>query len=434
MTPLPLAVAAPLWVAETLQSVWWTAGSAVFCVLLAILEYGWQNLSRARLVGSGNSPASRQRLQRLLAEADQAETALLVLRVASQMAFVAVLVLLAQDWVPHWFPNVSPATPALLACGVAFVWVTLFCKVLPAELSLQLLETLLRFTLPAIVVLGRALSPPVELFRRLLRTFGRRGPESVAEAYTDEILATVEEGEREGHLAEHQADMIERILSLREAEVRKLMTPRTEVDSLDSGATVVQARELARRTGRSRYPVIAGTIDHVIGVVHVKDLLLPGDTTSVQRVMREPWFVPESKLIAELLAEFRKHRTHLAVVLDEFGGTAGVITIEDVLEEIVGEIEDEFDGDEEIREVKQLDPRHALAPGSMRVDEVNAALSIRLPEGDDWDTLGGFIFHTLGRLPEEGEVVHHEGVALTVKRVVDRRIDRVAIETPEAVS
>ena len=250
---------------------------------------------------------------------------------------------------------------------------------------------------------------------------------------TDEILATVEEGEREGHLVEHQADMIEQILSLREVEVRKLMSPRTDVDVIDVTATVGQAREVALRTGRSRYPIVEGSVDHVVGVVHVKDLLKVGVDQPVRRVMREPWFVPESKFVTELLAEFRKHRSHIAIVLDEYGGTAGLITIEDVLEEIVGEIDDEFDVDEEPQEIVIVDERHAVAPGSMRVDEVNATLAIALPESDDWDTLGGYIFSTLGRLPEEGEVLRADNVALTVKRVRERRVERVAIEILEPV-
>jgi len=215
--------------------------------------------------------------------------------------------------------------------------------------------------------------------------------------------------------------------------VRKLMTPRTAVDTIDASATIGQGREVAMATGRSRYPVVEGEVDRVVGVLHVKDLLERRIDEPVRKFMRPPWFVPESKFLTELLAEFRKHKTHLAVVLDEYGGTAGVITIEDVLEEIVGEIEDEFDVGEEPPRLSILDPRHALAPGSLRVEEVNAALSIAIPESEDYDTLGGFIFSTLGRLPAEGEVVRHDNLALTVKRVVERRVDQVAIEILEAV-
>jgi CBS domain containing-hemolysin-like protein len=405
----------------------------LLCALFAALEFGWQNLSRNRLAHAGEGPASRERLLKLLKEAGRAETALIVLRIASQMALVAMLVLLALEWVPRWWPGSGQGRAVALAALVAFVWITLFCRVLPGELSVRVLEALVRATMPAIVVLGRLLAPPVDVVRRVLRVATGATKQGEAELYADEIRATVEEGEREGHLAEHQADMIEKILSLQKIEVRRLMTPRTDVDVIDVAVTVGEAREVALSTGRSRYPVVEGEVDHVVGVVHVKDLLRKGREQPVRSVMRPPWFVPESKFITELLAEFRKHRTHLAVVLDEYGGTSGVITIEDVLEEIVGEIEDEFDVDEEIEEIDILDARHAVAPGAMRVDEVNDTLSIAIPESDDWDTLGGFIFNTLGRLPEEGEALRHENLVLTVEKVVDRRVDRVAIEILEPV-
>jgi CBS domain containing-hemolysin-like protein len=403
-------------------------------VLFAALEYGWQNLSRTRLADMGEGPASRDRLRKLLAEADRAETALIVLRIASQMAFVASLVLLAQEWVPQWWPEAGAASPVLLAALTAFVWITLFCRILPGELSVTVLEALVRATMPLIIVSGRLLAPPMDVARMLMRIATGATKQAEAELYADEILATVEEGEREGHLAEHQADMIEQILSLQKIEVRRLMTPRTDVDTIDVNVTVGEAREFALATGRSRYPVVEGEVDHVVGVVHVKDLLRKGREQPVRSVMRPPWFVPESKYITELLAEFRRHKTHLAVVLDEYGGTSGVITIEDVLEEIVGEIEDEFDTDEAPAEIDIIDARHAIAPGAMRVNEVNATLSIAIPESDDWDTLGGFIFNTLGRLPEEGESLRHENLILTVQKVVERRVDRVAIEIPEPVA
>jgi CBS domain containing-hemolysin-like protein len=408
-------------------------GLALLSALLATLEHGWQSLSRARIADSGEGPAQRVRIEKLLAESDRAETALLVLRVASQMALVLVLVVLAQEWLPRWWPDLAPSTPVVVACSIAFVWITLFCRVMPGELTLGPLEALVRTTMPVIVVLGRLLAPPIELFRRLLRIALRVKPAQEAEQSTDEILASVEESEREGHLEGEQAEMIGRILALSEKEVRLLMTPRTDIDVIDVTATVAQARELALRTGRSRYPVAEGTVDHIVGVVHVKDLLRLPKSEPVRRLMRPPWFVPESKFITELLAEFRAHRTHLAVVLDEYGGTAGLITIEDVLEEIVGAIDDEFDFDEEPHEIRIVDEHHAVAPGSMRVDELNAKLSIAIPESDDYDTLGGFIFSTLGRLPAENEVLRHENLVLTVKTVVERRVDQVAIEILQPV-
>jgi putative hemolysin len=431
--PAFLSPPSALLLADGLHGFGWTLLLALVSALLAAIEHGWQILPRTRLADAGEGPASRERLQRLLAEADRAEMALLVLRTASQVGLVTVLVLLAQEWLPHWWPECGEVVPVLIAGAVAFAWITLFCRVLPGEVSSRALETLVRGTLPLVVFLGRLLAPPFEAFRRLLRVAGGQSEETQAEAYQDEILATVEEGEREGHLVEHQADMIERVVGLRELEVRSFMTPRTAIDLLDVSATVGQARELALRTGRSRYPVCEGDVDHVVGVIHVKDLLKVPKEESVRRVLRQPWFVPETKFCTELLKEFRAHRTHIAIVLDEYGGTAGLVTIEDVLEQIVGSIDDEFDVDEEPEELQVVDEHHAIAPGSLRVEEVNARLSLDLPESDDWDTLGGLIFSTLGRLPAEGETLRLDNVQLTVRKVLERRIARVGIEILETV-
>jgi CBS domain containing-hemolysin-like protein len=431
---LPSPVIDPvLGLAEGLHGLGWTVGMALLSALLAALEHGWQNLPRTRLTDSGEGPASRQRLERLLAQSDRVEAALIALRVTSQVALVAVLVVLAQDWVPRSWPGVHPSVPVLMACAAAAAWITLFCRVLPMELPARAIEVLVRGTMPVIVGASRLVAPPVELFRRLVRLGTRSTPEQEAEAYEDEILATVEEGEREGHLAGHQADMIEKVVGLDDREVRAIMTPRTAMDCIPVGATVGEARELALRTGRSRYAVIDGDVDHVVGVVHVKDLLRGAPAAPVRSVLRAPWFVPQTKSCAELLKQFRARRAHIAIVLDEYGGTTGLVTIEDALEAIVGEIDDEFDADERTEELQVLDDRHALASGSLRVDELNARLSLALPESEGYDTLGGLVSAMLGRLPLEGEVLRVENVQLTVKRVVERRVERVVLEILQAV-
>ncbi|HEX5008795.1 MAG TPA: hemolysin family protein [Planctomycetota bacterium] len=430
----PSTAVAAVGLAEGLHGLGGTLALALLSMLLAMLEQGWQSLPLTRIAQPGEGPGGRERLRRLMAETDKGETAVVVLRVASQMGLVAVLVLLAQQWVPRWWPSAGPAAPVLLACLVAFGWITLFCRVLPAELSVRVLEAIVRPTMPVVLGLGRLISPPVEVFQRLLRAAGGSTPEKQAEAYQTEILATVEEGEREGHLVEHQADMIEKVVGLRALEVRSIMTPRTDMDAIPVVCTVGQARAIVLRTGRSRYPVIDGDVDHVVGVVHVKDLLRVPQEESVRRALRQPWFVPAGKSCTELLKEFRAHRTHIAIVLDEYGGTAGLVTIEDVLEQIVGDIDDEFDLDEKPLQLSVVDERHAVAPGSLRVDELNARLSIGLPLSDDYDTLGGLIFSTLGRLPETGEVLRLDNVQLTVRKVDERRVDEVAIEILEPVS
>jgi len=277
------------------------------------------------------------------------------------------------------------------------------------------------------------LGPPIGSLRRLARLVTGHTQAAEAELYTDEILSALEEGEREGHLRGDQADMIESVLELQHTEVRHLMTPRTDMDVIDVTATVGEALADVVASGRSRYPLVEGTVDRVVGLLHVKDLVGKDAHRPVSELARPPRFVPESKFGFELLTEFRKDRFHLAVVLDEYGGTAGLVTIEDVIEEIVGEIDDEFDPAEDEVEVAMLDEHHAVVSGGIHVDELNEQLSVNVPESDDWSTLGGFIFHTLGRLPEVGEELTHENLRLRIDEVQDRRVTRVSITIGELV-
>ena len=412
---------------------WWTLSVGFLSFVLAAVESGWTRLSRNRLAGSSAGPADRSRIEKMLAQGDQVEDALIVMRVASQVALLSLLVGLFRAGLdPEGTEGLL--TPVVLAAGTAFIWITLFCRVLPTEMSVQRLEGFVRSTMPVLVAVAWVFGPPIDQFRKLLRRVTGHTADREAELYQDEILSQLEEGEREGHLGGEQADMIEAILELASHEVHQLMTPRTEIDVVDVGVTVEEARQLTRESGRSRYPLVEGTVDKVVGVLHVKDLLGHDGDRPVRELARDPWFVPESKYCTELLQEFRLAHQHLAVVLDEYGGTAGIVTIEDVLEEIVGEIDDEFDEEEEEPELQILDDHNALAQGAMHVDELNEKLSISLPESDDWSTLGGFIFHTLGRLPEEGEELRHANVVLRIDKVVDRRIDRVQIQILEAAA
>ena len=403
---------------------------AALSFVLAVLEHGWTKLSRTRLAETASGPASRGRLERMLAEGDRVEDALIVLRVSTQVALVMLLVVLFQEPEGPGAKEPDP-TPVLLAGLVSFLWITLFCRVLPAEMSAQLLEGIVRKTMPVVVLASSVLGPPIGLLRRLARAMTGHTPAAEAELYTDEILSTLEEGEREGHLQGDQADMIERVLELQHTEVRQLMTPRTDMDVIDVSATVGQARQEVLDSGRSRYPLVEGSVDRVVGILHVKDLVGKASDLCVADLARPPRFVPETKFSAELLTEFRNDRVHLAVVLDEYGGTAGLVTIEDVIEEIVGEIDDEFDETEVEAEVEIVDERHAVASGGIHVDELNDVLSVNLPESDDWATLGGYIFHTLGRLPEVGETLQHDNLTLHIDEVVDRRVSKVSIAIGE---
>lgn len=408
---------------------------AALSFVLAAVEHGWTKLSRNRLTESAQGPSSRGRIERMLEASDAVDDALIVLRVSCQVAFVMLLVALSERLLSDSSSEPLDVAPAiLLAGGVAFGWITLFCRVLPGEMSVQRLEAFVRTALPVVWAAALVIGPSVGVLRRLARRFTGHTPQAEAELYNDEILSHLEEGEREGLLEGQQADMIEAVLELTSTEVRQLMTPRTEMAVIEIDATVAEAREHAQKLGHSRYPLVEGTVDEVVGVLHVKDLLGRKGDESLREAARKPWFVPESKFCTDLLTEFKRDRNHLAIVLDEYGGTAGIVTIEDVLEEIVGEIDDEFDETVAEPELKILDDHHAVANGSMHVDELNDALGVSIPEDDDYSTLGGFIFHTLGRLPDEGEELRHANLILRIDRVIDRRVDLVSIEILEVAA
>jgi putative hemolysin len=188
-----------------------------------------------------------------------------------------------------------------------------------------------------------------------------------------------------------------------------------------------------RKKGHSRIPVYDDTIDHILGVIYAKDLLRRDESRpfALQEVMREALFIPESKPVRELLREFQQKRVHIAVVLDEYGGTAGLVTIEDILEELVGDITDEYDTTQSM-ELTVLDEHTAEADARMRVDEINGELDIELPDEEDFETIGGFVFSRLGRVPAVGEFVEHENVTVRVVAADARRILRVRLEIAPA--
>ena len=268
----------------------------------------------------------------------------------------------------------------------------------------------------------------------LHRVAGRVQHDEVEERIEEEIRTIVSEGHREGLLEEEAREMIEGVIDLGDADVSDIMTPRTDMHvlsiTLDWDALIATAIE----TGHTRIPVYEKNRDDIIGILYTKDLLPElatgdGDSrTPIRDLLRKPVFVPETKPVNDLLQMFQKMRTHIAVVLDEYGGVSGLVTIEDVLEEIVGEIIDEYD-EEVVEEIHQIDDNTCEALGKTRIDEINERLGIELPEDGDFTTIGGFVFSELGRVPISGEAVTwQEQVKIQVLEASRRRIERVRIE------
>jgi len=267
------------------------------------------------------------------------------------------------------------------------------------------------------------------------RVSGWEPPLGPREAAEEQILDAVTEGRHRGVIAHQESEMIESIIEFKDSAVSQISTPRTKVVTVVENATVAQALETAIASGHSRLPVRAQSAEEIIGVLHVKDALrLAGSegaaTTPVRDIMRSPYFVPETKRIRELLQEFRATNVHMAIVLDEYGGTAGIVTIEDVLEKIVGQIEDEYQPSR-LPAIRVLAAGSAVAEGQARLRDVNEALQAKLSESEDYETLAGYLLSRLGRIPAPGEGFDFQGVSFKVLDADARRIKRLAIETAQ---
>ncbi len=275
-----------------------------------------------------------------------------------------------------------------------------------------------------------------------VRALISRWPRSKAdseETLAEEIRTIVSEGERDGLLEEEARDMIEGVFELGDAVVLDIMTPRTEMVAFPADSSWDEIVKLAAAAGHSRIPITGKSRDEIVGLLHIKDLLLELAQPATARrplraILRKPYFVPETKSVSDLLREFQRSRNHLAVVLDEYGGVSGLVTIEDILEKIVGEIDDEHD-EQVVEPLSLVHDNRWEALGRARIQEVNERLGLHLPEEADFDTLGGFVFHELGRIPHVGEELVWKNVKLRVLDATRRRIDRLLIEiVPDTVS
>jgi CBS domain containing-hemolysin-like protein len=291
--------------------------------------------------------------------------------------------------------------------------------------------TALRLLRPLSIIgtLFSALVLPVRsLERRLLSLYGVNRPNDPHSA-EEELRRLVESGEQDGLLEREERNMIHGIFELGEVTAREVMVPRIDVVGIPSTALVDQVVDLIVGTGHSRLPIYEESLDEIVGIVYAKDVLKHLKTgrleDAVRPLARNAYFVPEAKMVDELLQEMQQRRVHMAVVVDEYGGTAGIITIEDLLEEIVGEIRDEYDQAEEAR-VQQISDHEAILDARVSLREVNELLSLELPE-DDFDTLGGLVYDRLGKVPSVNDEIREDGCLLRVLSTEGLRIKKVRL-------
>ena len=257
------------------------------------------------------------------------------------------------------------------------------------------------------------------------------------ESLEEDIRSIVTEGHREGLLEEEASEMIEGVFELGDADVSEIMTPRTDMFSVGASLSWAEMLDLVIQAGHTRVPVYGRNRDDILGILHTKDLLAELAKPPAERVqpwtklLRELLFVPETKPIDALLQELQRKRNHVAVVLDEYGGVSGLVTMEDALEEIVGEIGDEHDA-ASIEDLRDLGPGVCEAQGRVHLDEINERLGLKLPEDAEFDTIGGFVFGELGHVPVAGEQLVWQNVRITVLEATRRRVERVRIEVIDA--
>lgn len=271
----------------------------------------------------------------------------------------------------------------------------------------------------------------------LARGLGHRttlSAEERLEEREEEVIDALGDGELDGVVAEEQREMIEGIFDLKDSDVADVFTPRTEMISIAADISITQAIEMSLEKGFSRLPVHEETRDNIIGIFYARDALQywtvpPQEVPNLRSIIRSPLFVPETKTVSELLREMRETQTHMAIVLDEYGGTAGLVTIEDVIEEIVGDIHDEYDAPEPTAEpIQELDNDTLVVEGGVHVSDVNEALDIDIiPENDDFETMGGFVLDALGHIPKPGETFSRDGLSIEVLAADPRRVEQVRV-------
>lgn len=410
-------------------------GLTVATLYFGAATFALRDLSRVRLARALQRRGREAWLDTVTAKAGDLMMAAATIRLFSNIGLILVTIALFHGKIDS---RLAHDVAVLLVSGAVIL---VFGLAVPNAWARYAGEELVVDTYYVLALCGLVLKPVVsslefldEIVRRLAGA-PRHDDAGEAEHIEQEILDAVSEGEKHGAVDETEKEMIESVIELRDTHVGQIMTPRTDMIALDVASGVAAARELVIKEGHSRIPLYEENIDKIVGVLYAKDLLTierDGDT-DLREIMRTVPFVPESKSLRDLLQEFQTTKIHLAVVIDEYGGTAGVVTFEDILEELVGEIVDEYEPPEP-EPLTRIDEATVEVDAKLRIDELNDELDVQLPEGKDYDTVGGFVLAEMGRIPSEGEELLADNVHLRVLDADDRKINRLRVFVDRAQS
>ena len=411
--------------------------AGVFLLALAVIVFVFVVAAEAGVIAGvraralGEPPTSRmEALRRFTRERQATLSALALARNVALIAITAIAVALVLEDTGHSWGAVAVAALATLA-GLMLL------QSLPRLLVSQSPERWQRLLQPFVELVRLVFGAPARLLdlpvALILRWWRRGHPEEASEA--EELVRLVEVEEGSHGIAEEERQMIRGIMEMEQTTVREVMVPRIDMIAVDVEDGFDEIARMMVEKGYSRLPVFENTIDNVVGVVYGKEVLahLARGTrpATIAELARPAHFVPESKKVDELLAEMRQQRLSIAIVVDEYGGTAGLVTIEDLVEEIVGEIEDEFDIREQ--EVTLVTPTEAIVDARVGIDALNEMFDLRI-EKEDFDSVGGFIFNSLGRMPNVGDEVRVNGLVMRVLTVIGRRIKKVRVTKVDSSS
>ncbi len=306
----------------------------------------------------------------------------------------------------------------------AALLILLIGKILPESLGAAHADAIIRPATYLMLITIRLVQPLYFLVSRPVRWLNpEEGGEHVRLITEDEIMTMVDAGEEGGVIESDEKEMIYSIFRFGDTLVREIMVPRIDIVALEINTSLQRALDIIIEEGHSRIPVYRGSIDHIEGLLYAKDLLAlwrDGEAKPLRELLRPAYFVPETKRAANLLTELQGRRVHMAIVVDEYGGTAGLVTIEDLVEEIVGEIRDEYDAKEE-EFIKPLGDGEFVVDARISLDDLSQVVGATI-SSDDADTLGGLIFSELGRVPSAGDTIRRNGLEIEVLDVLGRRI------------
>ena len=399
-----------------------------FAAFLALAETALVRTNKAKAFAlRDEGRRSARALVRLVEHPQEFLNPVILLVLVCQLVSATLVGLLAE----RWFGALGVVVATVFEVVVIFV----LAEALPKNWAVYNPEQSALSAAPVVSALVRF--PPIRLVSKgliglanLLIGPARRRDRNVSES---ELLALADVAEQEEVIETEERELIHSVIEFGDTIVREVMVPRVDMCAIDADATVSQALETAMEAGYSRLPVDVGNLDDIVGIAYTKDLIRAERQGNGERPVREfvrpAHFVPETKRVSRLMREMQERKFHQATVVDEYGGTAGLVTLEDLIEELVGEIVDEYDVEDP--PVQRLGDGELSVSSRFPVDDLNELLDVELPEGD-WDTVGGLVFNVLGRVPVEGESVDVDGVRLVVEKVQGHRIGRIRVKAMSA--